>query len=188
MAAQQSSPLARLLSLGFFILVFGSGLWLYTPGVLRDGSAGQTRLIPAFGMRLTDASCKSALFVVSFCSVSYKTSVATLDKTIRYMVLGTAGGERVRLMQRLDTGEVVTDFGVASYKRRVGALAASVLMILFLIVAQVMHQRRLAALAGPTARVVPQSPHPASPERPGGLPTHSTMPNRVPRTFGQRRA
>ena len=189
MAAQPvSSPFARWLSVSLFVLVFGFGLWLYTPGVLRDASAAQTRLVPAFGMRLTNASCKSALFVVSFCTVSYKTSVATLDRTIRYMVLGTAGGERVRLMVRPDTGEVVTDFGITAYKRRVGALGASVLLIIVLLIAHVVHGRRLAVLAGPTGRVAPQPAYAASTERPGGLPSHSSMPQRVPRTFGQRRA
>lgn len=189
MAAQPvSNPVKKALNALFVLAVFGLAAWLYAPGIIRDNEAAQTRLIPAYGLRLTDVSCKNVLFAVAFCSVSYRPNVATLDTGIWYMVLGPVFKDRVTLMRRPDTGEVVTDFGIKHIKRRYAALGAAGLSIVGVFLADFLWRRPARVTVGPMGRAPTGPVDGGVPSRPGGLPSHSSMPQRVPRTFGQRRA
>lgn len=195
MSAHHSSPIGRIVGIGFFLLAFGFCMWVYAPGVIRDASAVRAQTVPALGMRLTKASCKSAVMVVSFCSVSYKSSVAAPNAYLNYLVLGTFGGERVQLMRRVDTGEVITDFAVTQYAKRLYGLGIVGVLLLGLAFVLMMRRAPGSANGEATYRQVPAQPTASQPatagyapssNRPGGLPSHSSMPQRVPRTFGQR--
>lgn len=187
MTAQSvSRPVPFILNWSIILAVLGIAVWLYAPGIARDRQVAQTNLLPAYGQTLTEASCKNVLLVVTFCSISYRPNVATLDASIWYMVLGPVFKERITLMQRPDTGEIVTNFGINHLNRRYAALGLAGLLVVGAVSIDIVRRRGAAVRNGVMVRAPSGPVDGGVPNRPGGLPTHAKMPNRVPRTFGQR--
>ena len=108
---------------GFFGWWMGPSLW--TDYNLR----GQT-LEAARDATITKASCKTKLFVISFCDVTYKDQAGEHD--LAYLILGLDSDEQIAMLRAKQSPQIMTtSLGMSYFTDRVISFAALELILIF---------------------------------------------------------
>jgi hypothetical protein len=111
------------------IAVFGFGGWLFGPPLWQDFQLKDAKLVPAAGAEITEAKCRSKLFVVTWCEIDYKSGGR--KGSFKYLLFGSMDGERVALRQA--GGVMTTTIGMSYLTNRLITFAVLVLIGLFLV-------------------------------------------------------
>lgn len=128
-------PLA---TLGLFALLFGLlaiVLWWLGPDLARDLRIGNDT-VAAADARIEEARCRSKLFVLKVCDVTYADSRAgaAARTTLWYLYIDAPGEERIALLRsRSDPAAVTTGLGLDKLTHRIVALALVAGILVFCI-------------------------------------------------------
>ena len=96
-------------------------IYLLGPPLMSDFGRDAKSLVPARGVAVNEAKCKTYVFVVAFCNVKLTgRQLAGGSQRIEYLMLGRPGGESVRAMQSPGSGpaSVTTSFGMSHLTNR----------------------------------------------------------------------
>ncbi len=111
----------------FFAALFMAGLvgffcWWLGPGLISDYGLRNETLVPVTDMQITEAKCRSKLFVISFCDIEAEGPRQGEKNELSYLILGSMGGENVGLLRSLEHPDVVTsNIGIDYFWNRVAS-------------------------------------------------------------------
>lgn len=96
---------------GFFSALLFAGLtaglgWMFGPPLWQDLQLRGERLEAVADGRITEAKCRSKLFVVTWCDVDYDRGGA--KGSFAYLLFGQLGGERVGLQHAPGASDALT--------------------------------------------------------------------------------
>lgn len=125
-----------LLASAFFWLLTAFFGWWMGGDLWADFQNSNAKLEPARELRITEAKCRSKLFVISFCDIKYSgPGVPGGSREISYLIAGGVGDASLSLQRVAGAGatairHVTTDYGMANLTNRI--VSFGVLMLLLL--------------------------------------------------------
>lgn len=123
-----------------FLLMAAAVVFMIGPALFDDLRHSGSRLVPAPGVRVQEASCKTFVYVVSFCHISLA-SPSDAEHHASLILLGPTGGEAVVPMRSPEGGPYLTTGFARS--TLVNRSIAFMLAVVFVIVGFVFSVRRL---------------------------------------------
>lgn len=107
-----------LLATLFFGAIAVFFVWFMGPAIWKDFRTDASTLVPAVEHRVTEAKCRSRVFVVTTCDVEL-TNVTTSETTdFDYLIFGRMGGESVYGLQSADGKTLTTNTGMDNLTNR----------------------------------------------------------------------
>jgi hypothetical protein len=99
--------------------------WVYGPALLNDFNIHRNETTDARDMRIDEARCRSKLFIVSWCTISYSpvTSARRNIGGLEYFFIEHIGNQPVRLLRSTGDSSILTsDLGLTYFSSRIFAL------------------------------------------------------------------
>ena len=87
-------------------------IWLMGPSIWQDFRTDESKLVPALEYTVTEARCKSRVFVVTSCDVELTNSATKEEVDFDYFMFGRLGGERVYGLKSEDGQTLTTNIGM----------------------------------------------------------------------------
>lgn len=115
-------------AIGFFLL------WLMGPSIWQDFRTDQDKLVPAFEYSVTEARCKSRVFVVTSCDVELTNKATNEEIDFDYFMFGRLGGESVYGLKSVDGQTLTTNIGMEYVTNRLITMIIFTLFCLAMVV------------------------------------------------------
>lgn len=107
-------------------------IWLMGPSVWKDFRTDESKLVPALEYRVTEAQCKSRVFVVTTCDVELTHMTTNEAVDFDYLIFGRMGGETVYGLQTADGKTLTTNTGMDNLTNRILSLIVFTILIFLL--------------------------------------------------------
>jgi hypothetical protein len=104
-------------------------VWFMGPSVWKDFNTDEGKLVPALEYRVTEASCKSRVFVVTTCDVELTHMTTNESVDFDYLIFGRMGGETVYGLQTADGKTLTTNTGMDNLTNRIISLIAFIILV-----------------------------------------------------------
>ena len=141
---------------GLITLVLGVCLlWFMAPAVLEDYRIDKQTLQPAPEYLVTEAECRTKLFVMNSCDLEFTHAETGEQKSFDYMLFGRLAGSEVYAMQSQDKRTVTSNIGIENVTNRlltVVGMGGFLTLLGLLSLIQFFRQRFVTDGSGDTAR------------------------------------
>lgn len=117
----------------FLLAIFGFLGWLLAPALWTDWQIRDQPLVEARDVQVTEAKCRTKLFVLSFCDVEF-TDATSQKHSFFYFIAGMNSGETVSIMRSgSDSSVYTTSLGMAYFYDRLLSFLAGVVILLLIV-------------------------------------------------------
>lgn len=107
-------------------------VWFMGPAIWKDFRTDASTLVPALEYRVSEARCKSRVFVVTTCDVELTHTTTNQTTDFDYLIFGRMGGETVYGLQSADGKSLTTNTGMDNLTNRIISMLAFILLCLAL--------------------------------------------------------
>lgn len=104
-------------------------VWFMGPSVWKDFQTDESKLVPALEYRVTEARCKSRVFVVTTCDIELTHMTTNEAVDFDYLIFGRMGGESVYGLQSADGKTLTTNTGMDNLTNRIISLIAFIVLV-----------------------------------------------------------
>lgn len=112
--------------------------WWLGPGLANDYTARSGTLVPAQDLRISEAKCRTKLFVISFCDIKTEGASDAQKQELSYLIFGRLGGEGVSLLRSQENPAILTStVGIDYFWNRVISFLALVGLLSLLLIGSV---------------------------------------------------
>lgn len=113
-------------------------VWFMGPSVWQDFQTDESKLVPALDYRVTEAKCKSRVFVVTSCDVELTNQVTNEEVDFDYFMFGRFGGESVYGLKTIDGETLTTNIGMEYATNRLMTLIVFALFCMAMVAGGIM--------------------------------------------------